>query len=353
MVWLEAQVRQVLGHAPESLPECLEGFRRLFQGEIRQAFYALAWQQIQGERVELPQPPHSPTLGLVVQALQVALDKTCAHLKATQPTRVQAAQLAKAQTGTPTLEPPTIWARRVVSKLDREPRSLDEAREGLGRVLAEVGGQDLEALAWTKLAGGRVYLPRPRPDRVEQLVYTALLEYLDRLVERLEAAHPEQVQALRQATRQKRQTYQPEQVSTPGRPLRYLKFGGSQVPVYPQDLLPRPLQPVFSQTRELQLSDGRVLRLKVGQVFQGWRGDTRWWNRPDAKPAEAVEFLQGLLADREFVFEEDDPWDRPMESAHFPLEERSEVMVGARGYALYRDPRTQQDWFKAEAFAWG
>lgn len=354
VVWLEAQVRLVLGHTPESVAECLEGFRKLFQGEVRQAFYALAWQKTRGERVELPQP-HSPTQGLVLQAFQVALDKTVAHLEATHPERVQAARLARVQGGTPALEPPTIWARRVVSQLGREPRTLDEAREGLDRVLAELGRRELEALAWTRLAGDRVYLPKPRPDRVEQWVYTALLEHLDGLVERLKAAYPERVRALREAAQHKRKTHQPEQASQAQRPLRYLKFGGSQVPVYPKDLLPRPLQPVFrTHARELRLSNGRVLRLKTPPVFQGWQGDSRWWNRPDAKPAEALEWLQGLLAGREFVFEPaEDGWERPAESAHFPMEEPAGVIaVGTRGYALYRDPHTHQDWFKAEAFAW-
>jgi hypothetical protein len=36
----------------------------------------------------------------------------------------------------------------------------------------------------------------------------------------------------------------------------------------------------------------------------------------------------------------------------FPSVKEETATVQTRGYALYRAPRTQQDWFKAEAFAW-
>jgi hypothetical protein len=171
-----------------------------------------------------------------------------------------------------------------------------------------------------------------------------LLDHIDHLATELQKRYPSQVQALHRVVAPT--THQPA-VAKPQRPLRYLKFGGSQVPVYPKDLLPRPLLPIFhTPIRELKLKSGRVLRQKGSPVFQGWRGDRRWWNAPDARPAEAVEFLQGLVALREILFEEN----QPTESPHFPLEETATVQT--RGYALYRDPRTQQDWFKAEAFAW-
>lgn len=353
MVWLEAQVQQVLGHTPGTVEESLAGLRKVFQGETRQAFYALARAHNQGKAAALPQPPASPTaaVAVVAQALQVALDKTCAHLKATEPQAIPAAPPVPAQGGAHTLETPTIWARRVVSKLDKEPATLEEARAGLDRVLAELGSGELEAVAWAKLGGERVYIPKPRPDPVELLVYSALLEALDKMAERLQATHPQRVQALRQAA-QPCKVHQPERLSSGPKPLRYLKFGGSQVPVYPQDLLPKALQPRFqTPVRVLQLSDGRTLRLQGAPVFRGWQGDPRWWNRPDPKPAEALDWLRGLLASREFVFEreaEEHSW----ESAHFPQAEPSPARPGDRGLAVYRDSKTGLEWFRTEAYMW-
>lgn len=349
VVWLEAQVRLALGHAPGSVEESLAGLRKVIQGETRQAFFALAREHINGESAALPQPPDPPTTPVdwVAAAFRVALEKTVAHLKATE------VQAVPARRGVQTLESPTVWAVRVTSALDREPASLEEAKAGLDRVLAELGVGELEALAWAKLGGGKTYIPRPRADRVEQLVYGALLEVLDQTVERLVAAHPQQAQNLRQAAQHPRKTHQPERVSSTQRPLRYLKFGGSQVPVYPQDLLPRALQPRFvTPVRELRLGDGRTLRLMGVPIFKGWQGDRRWWDRPDPKPAEAVEWLRGLLAGREFVFErEADPQASPWESAHFP-QEPLPVQPGDRGRAVYRDPASELEWFRTEAFAW-
>ncbi|GEM86024.1 hypothetical protein [Meiothermus granaticius] len=94
-----------------------------------------------------------------------------------------------------------------------------------------------------------------------------------------------------------------------------------------------------------------MLRLKQAPVFKGWQGDTRWWNRPDPKPAEALEWLRGLLAGREFVFEREADQGNPWESAHFPQEPQTTRLVD-RGRAVYRDPKTGLEWFQTEAFAW-
>lgn len=358
MVWLEAQVRQVLGHAPGTVEESLAGLRKVIQGETRLAFFALAREHNQGKAAALPQPPAYPTAAVevVAKAFQVALDKTCAHLKTTEQQAVPAAPPVSAKGGVHTLEAPTIWARRVVSKLDREPATLEEARAGLDRVLAELGSGELEAVAWAKLGGARVYIPKPRPDPVERLVYSALLEALDKTVERLQAAHPQRVQTLRQAVQPPRvhSPQQPQRASGP-KPLRYLKFGGSQVPVYPQDLLPKALLPRFQiPVRVLRLADGRALRFQGLPVFRGWQGDPRWWNRPDPKPAEALDWLRGLLAGREFVFEREAEGreERTWESAHFPKGEPSPAQPGDRGLAVYRDPKTGMEWFRTEAYLW-
>lgn len=359
MVWLEARVRQALGHAPGTVEESLAGLRKVIRGETRQAFFALARAHNQGNAAAVPQPPDSPTaaVAVVAQAFRVALDKTCAHLLSADPQAVPAAPPVPAQGGAHALEAPTVWARRVVSALDREPATLEEARAGLDRALAELGTGELEAAARARLGGERVYVPRPRPDPVERLVYSALLEALDRTAERLQAAHPQRIQALRQSAPppSARQPEQPQRANGP-RPLRHLKFGGSQVPVYPQDLLPKALLPRFqTPVRVLRLSDGRAHRLQGAPVFRGWQGDPRWWNRPDPKPAEALDWLRGLLASREFAFgrEAEGREGRAWESAHFPQAEPLPAQPGDRGLAVYRDPRTGLEWFRTEAYLWG